>query len=376
MHALFVALVTAGLVSPGGAYRIVTRDYETAPTTVPAHSHAEVKVKSYPIEEDGWLVEATPMLINGPGYMLHHGIAALVPGEASFCGQQIPATLLWGAGREHNTLMLPNGFNLPDRAYGIPVKKGQRVLFAGEGVMLYNPDDQDYPDVKFRITAKFYVPEEGDPPLKDLEILPLFLTQRPNIHAGQFCPQYKEEVSRYIEEYRRLHPEEALEGSFESTEAHHFEAAGHDHGHAAHSKEGGHGAVTYWIPPKSSKVDRWMLPAEIGSDFDVYAALGHVHDYADYIKLYRNGEEAWAAPLVKDSTGRVVGLPVHLKPGLSFQKGDEIVLETKYTNPHDFPVDAMGIVVLLVHRKGEGELVKFPDKLQLPPVEQAKKAVE
>lgn len=376
--ALFAVLVAAGWVGPGQAYRIVTRDYETAPTVVPAHGHAEIKMKSYRIEEDGWLVEATPMIINGPGYMLHHGIAALVPGEVSFCGQQIPATLLWGAGREHNTLMLPNGFNLPDRAYGIPVKQGQRVLLTEGGVMLYNPDSQDYPDVTFRITAKFYIPEEGDPPLKNLEILPLFLTQRPNIHAGQFCPQYKEEVGRYIEDYRRLYPEEVLQGAFESTEAHHF-TAGHDHGHgghAAHSKEGGHGAVTYWIPPKSSKVDRWMLPLEIGSDFEVYALLGHVHDYADHIKLYRNGEEVWAAPIVKDGSGRVVALPVHLRPGLEFRKGDQMVLETRYTNPYDFPVDAMGIAVLFVHREGEGELVRFPDKLQLPPLEQAKKAQE
>lgn len=362
------------------AYRIVTKDYESLPAVAPAHGHAKIQFKAYPVEENGWLVEATPIIINGPGYLLHHGILALMPTDESFCGQKLPGSLFWGAGREHETLFLPNGFNLPDKAYGIPVKKGQSIVFFNGAIMLYNPDKQDYPDVKFRVTAKFYIPGAGDPPLKDLKVIPLTLSKRPSIHAAQWCPQYKQQVKDYREKFVTMHPEEVIEGQFESTEmdkAEHVDMKNEEHSkhehhehdkmdeHSKHNKEGGHESVTYWIPANSTKIDRWMLPLELGTDMEIYAVVGHVHDYADYIKLYNNDKEVWSAPLVKDEAGHVVAIPLHLKPGLKFKSGDKINLETKYTNPYHVPVDAMGIVVLLVHQETKGPLVVLPEKLPL-----------
>lgn len=398
---------TLSLLTAAHAYRIETLDLETAPTVVPAHGHAKVEMKTYNLKENGWLVEVTPMIINGPGYLLHHGGAVLVPDKVTFCGQTAPASLFWLSGREHETLSLYNGFNLPDKAYGIEVRKGQKVMFTEGIVMLYNPDNQDYKDVKFRLTAKFYIPEANDPPLKKLEMLPLFLTRRPQISGGQFCPQYKEEVKAYREQYVKLYPKEMEEGMFESTEIENMEVkksdadkhkhhdhhkssddsdmSKHDHSKMKegdektgddtashnhdHSKMGGHASVTYWIPAKSSKIDRWVVPVEIGTEMEVYAVLSHVHDYADYIKLYKNDVEVFNGPLIKDDKGRVVALPIHLKPGLTFKEGDKLVLETKYTNPFDFPIDAMGIMGLYVHKTGKGDLVKFPEKLNLPVLE-------
>ncbi len=355
-----------------------------------------MEAKTYNLKEDGWLIEVAPMIINGPGYLLHHGGAILIPNKVTFCGQTVPASIFWLAGREHETLSLYNGFNLPDNAYGIPVKKGQKVMFTEGIVMLYNPDNQDYKDVKFRLTAKFYIPEAGDPDLKSLELIPLFLTKRPQIYAGQFCPQYKEEVTSYRQAYEKLYPQDMEEGMMESTEINSMknmnmkmdmdmgnmsmeehtkmlkenkdgdDMAGmkHDHG-----KMGGHAAVTYWIPAKSSKVDKWVVPLEIGTEMEVYAVLSHVHDYADYIKLYKNGQEVFNGPLTKDDKGHVVSLPVVLRPGITFKEGDKIELETKYTNPYDFPIDAMGIMGIYVHKIGNGPLVKFPEKLNLPKLE-------
>lgn len=355
------------------AYKLVTRDFETIATTVPAHGHAKIQMRSYRIKEDGWLIEARPMIINGPGYLLHHGIAVLVPGETSFCGEHFPVTMFWGSGREHETLFLPNGYNLPDDAYGIRVKKGQRVAFFDGAVMLYNPDDVDYHNVKFRITTTFYVPEKGDPPLKDLKVLPLFFTQRPNISALQFCPQFREQVSAYRKKWAKLHPEEVQVGLYESTEL------GHHHGkrkEEADAETGtrGHHSVTFWIPPNTTKVDRWMLPLEIGSDMEVYGIIGHVHDFADHLKLFKNGQEIYSAPILKDKDGRVTAIPLVLRPGISFKKGDQLMMEAQYTNPHDVPVDAMAIIALLVHQKGKGELVRVSEKLELPPLKEAKKA--
>lgn len=391
--ALYTLIITAFIITHAHAYRIVTLDLETAPTVVPAHGHAKVEAKTYNLKEDGWLIEVTPMIINGPGYLLHHGGAILIPDKTTFCGQTSPASIFWLAGREHETLSLYNGFNLPGNAYGIRVKKGQKVMFTEGIVMLYNPDNQDYKDVKFRLTAKFYIPEVGDPDLKNLEMLPLFFTKRPQVYAGQFCPQYKEEVEAYKKDYAKLYPKDLEEGAMESTEINstkdmkntdmgsmtmeeHMkmmkenkggdDMAGMKHDH---SKMGGHAAVTYWIPAKSSKVDKWVVPLEIGTEMEVYAVLSHVHDYADYIKLYKNGEEVFNGPLTKDDKGHVVSLPVVLRPGFTLKEGDKLEMETKYTNPFDFPIDAMGIMGLYVHKIGKGDLVKFPEKLNLPKLE-------
>ncbi len=192
--------------------------------------------------------------------------------------------------------------------YGIPVKKGEK--WAMNSVMLHNDDDVPYKGAKFRLTIKFYVAEEGDKPLTSLKGLFLNLGEEPHLFT-------------------------CMTGA------------------------------TYWVKP-GEQIDKWLKPIEVKHDFKIIFIGGHLHDYADYIKLTADNKLLWQITPELDAKRRILNIPIYLDPeGILVKKGTKLMLETKHTNPTDKPTDAMGIIGMAILMDDGVTALEMPK--ELPP---------
>lgn len=287
---LFLFWVTA--ISSAHAFQIITKSYESFSSNVPAHGMTFPESKIYRFPYTGWIIEATGEVVNGPWQLLHHGWAFNIDRKDTTC-PALPLAI-YATGREHISVRLPRGF-------GLPVKKGERWRMGiAKTLMFHNDDDVSYPNVKFRITFKFFVPENQEEEKRITSLRSLFL----NLGSAPHIPSC-----------------------------------------SSHS--------TYWIQP-GEQIDRFQHPIKVLHPFKIVFLGAHLHNFARTIRLLVNGKEIWRATPATDSEGKIISIPTTFnEQGIALRTGDEIMLESKYTNPTGEPVDAMGIVGMGVIYSGK-----------------------
>lgn len=307
MSAVFFVFWVFGFahVNTANAAKIITESYESNPGDVPAHDMIFPKSEVFEFKQDGWIIEEIPEIVNGPWRLLHHAWAFNLDRKDGLCPLMPQA--IYATGREHIHVMFPEG-------YGIPVKKGEK--WAINTLMLHNDDDVPYKDVRFRLTLKFYVAEEGDKPLTSLKGLFLNMGESPHLFT-------------------------CMTGA------------------------------TYWVKP-GEQIDKWLKPIKVKHDFKIIFISGHLHNYADYIKVSDNGKTLWKGAPVLDAQRKILGMPIYLDAkGIQVKKGDMLMLETKHTNPTNKKADAMGIVGMAILMDDGVTALEMPK--ELPPSMKKKK---
>lgn len=295
----FAALFFVLSVTGAHAAKIITESYESNPGDVPAHDMIFPKSDVFEFKQDGWIIEEIPEVVNGPWRLLHHAWAFNLDRKDGLCPLMPQA--IYATGREHIRVVFPEG-------YGIPVKKGEK--WAINTLMLHNDDDVPYKDVRFRLTIKFYVADDGDKPLTSLKGLFLNIGEEPHLFT-------------------------CMTGA------------------------------TYWVKP-GEQIDKWMKPIEVKHDFKIIFIGAHLHDYADYIKLTADDKLVWQSSPILDAKRRILGIPIYLDGnGILVKKGSKLMLETKHTNPTDKKADAMGIIGMAILMDDGVAALEMPK--ELPP---------